>query len=80
MQKQNNANPDKLGSAKIRVLRKHKNYVRGQRFWESKGWYYSHGNLLYPFPRWIKRIQGQLIWAICIEDTSTSKYWQFHRG
>ena len=69
-----------MTSVKFRTIRKHKNYIKRQRFWVSKGWYYSRGNLIYPFPRWIKRIRGELVWVAGIETTHTHQVWRFERA
>ena len=69
-----------MTSVKIRVIRKHKNNAKRQRFWVSKGWHYSRGNLIYPFPRWIKRIRRELVWAASCEDTHTYQIWRFERA
>lgn len=67
-------------SVKFRTIRKHKNYIKRQRFWESRGWHYSHHTLIHFFPRWIKRIKGELIWVACVEETHTHCVWRFERA
>ena len=69
-----------MTSVKFRTIRKHKNYRKGQRFWKTRGWYYSHGNLIYPFPRWIKRIRGELVWVAGIAESHTHVVWRFERA
>ena len=69
-----------LTSVKFRKIRKHKNYTKRYRFWESKGWYYSHGNLIYPFPRWIKQIRGNLVWVAGVKTNHTHQVWRFERA
>ena len=69
-----------MTSVKFRTIRKHKNHTKAQRFWKIRGWYYSHGNLIYPFPRWIKRIRGELVWVVGIANTHTHVVWRFERA
>ena len=69
-----------MTSVKFRKIRKTKNHIKSYRFWRSKGWYYSHGNLIYPFPRWIKRIKGELVWVAGVETTHTYTVWRFERA
>ena len=38
------------------------------------------GNIIYPFPRWSKRIRGGLVWVVGIADTHTHVVWRFERA